>query len=314
MLKTRLGVAILGILLPMTVCAWDLERAQPAPELLGWLPAAVKISTVTVTIGPESTEVRYLLQNASPNTAHFELGSATTISGAAGLLDDYPNTGFLDLVISLNGASLAPRKRLFAILNGEDVTKQLRRKQIDPLRPLTETNYSAKVSPRAFSELTQQGLFAPTQEGGWPLWQTVISRGWGVSLPPLSSSTFAIRYKPRPERRSVDIEDLEYESIVSKHCTRPEELRNLIRKPRSSGTEVKARRWEIPVRLANSGVVKVDVIASLGGAGLKSEKFQKILALGCDAQNRGQISDDGNLRISTSTDASVSILTLESVD
>lgn len=288
--------------------AWDNDQGYPAPELVGHLPAAIKVGRVKVAISGEIIEVTYPLTNQSAKPLGITLGSITPAMGRIGLLDAYPDHSFTDMQMKVDGHVIRSKDRTYAFQAGLDITTRLRRQGIDPLLAITQDDAIFSLPNSVRRRLTQDHLIASKEEGEWPLWRTVVARSWTVQLKAATTQDLVVRYVPRPSRQVLEITHLVLDALTATHCTNPASIRKAIidQTGGKESVQVMATQLIIPVLLGNAGVLDIAMQAQA------PTRHSWLVA--CDGEGASVISYDSDLSTSVTQSAPLSLLTLQPME
>jgi hypothetical protein len=241
------------LIVPASARAWDEEMGATAPKLLGQLPFRTTITHVDVALQGHTVSLTYHGQHASTTHQKLVLSSYLLPFGWQGVAADYPDLHFPELTVKVNEHLIAPTPRVTAFFEGKDVTADLRKVEIDPLRvALTE---AALIDPRLIRTQSARRLFAaqsPDADRSYPLWQVAFSQTWTQTNLAVGPLSIQVTYNARPEKRQVNTSSKAFAAAVLAHCGDLEQIMSSLKETGGGPpAAVLIETISVPLQIAN---------------------------------------------------------------
>lgn len=259
----RTGLAAI-LAFPAISWAWDEEIGAPAPTLNGHLPSHTSIYRVDLALRGRDVTLTYHGQQADKHPQPLVLSRCSPSFGWQGVAADYPDLHFPELSIKVNGQSISSKPHATALFEGEDVTGELLKAGISPLRvTLTE---EALVDPLSIRTKGARKLFSTESSNAdraYPLWQLLYSQAW--KLPGLVTGAFSIQvnYIARPAKREINTDSKAFSAAVLAHCGNLDQVKGML-KDKNGDVPAAAviETITVPLQLANMAPVNTFLVAS----------------------------------------------------
>lgn len=244
--------------------AWDEEAGAPAPTLNGRLPSHTGIDRIDLTLRGRNVTLVYHGHQVDKRSQPLVLSSYSPAFGWQGVAADYPDLHFPELSIKVNGRSISSTPHAKALFEGEDVTGELHKAGISPLRvALAE---EALIDPLSIRTKETRRLFSTATfnaDRAYPLWQLLYSQAW--KLPGLVTGPFSIQvnYRARPAKSEINTDSKAFSAAILAHCGAPDQVKEVLKdKNGNLPAAVVIESFKVPLQLANMAPVETFLATS----------------------------------------------------
>jgi hypothetical protein len=236
------------------VYGWEVEAPVPLPFPVGTIPKNIYSTPVAINIDESTTKLSYVLTNRNQQSQQNTFAIHLPLFAWDGVAAEYADRHFPELRVSTGGKAIAIKSHKIALHNGIDITSELLRAKLDPVRvgALGEESLldCQQGTKSVYRKLIMKGVLQPAAGCLIPKWYVQVSYSWKQFYKPLSNTEFEIRYMARPGYFPITRNDPMLASYLTAHCGTIETLDKLLPKTTNEDEYLRLHFYKIPFGLA----------------------------------------------------------------
>ena len=239
-IKVSLSIFMVGLCVATQAIAFEEEDAVPLT--IAAQSEGQNIGKIGIKLNGKIVEIRTEISNTKSFAQIIGFTAYTPFFDQLGVAEDHADKTFSDLTLSFNTKPLKPRVYRRGFFLGEDITKILRKAR---LAPLPEKNISSKKIN--YRDLSLED------------WQGYLAYSWVHELAPQSNNVSVISYRALPQFGLDDISSDRFSYAILRHCGKPEEVRDHLKKINPSLKYIQFERYELPIKFLRSHKFMLEV-------------------------------------------------------